>query len=84
MIIVQLKLHNSLKLKGDVLVIKLLVNHKYKISNGCGEYITGTVKKIDKHFIYLDNCIQFTGIAEREIGKYKIAKKDLGYIKKVY
>ena len=64
--------------------MKLLVNHKYKIGNGCGEYITGVITKIGRTYIYLDNCIQFTGIAEREIGKFKIAKKDLDYIKKVY
>lgn len=62
----------------------LKLGHRYKISNGCGEYITGTVIRIGRTFIYLDNCIQFTGIAERKIGKFKIAKKDLGYVKKVY
>ena len=62
----------------------LKLGHRYKISNGCGEYITGTVKKIGKHFIYLDNCSYWTGIADRQIGKYKIPKKDLQYIKKVY
>ena len=64
--------------------MKLLVNHKYELGNGCGEAITGTVKKIDKHFIYLDNCTQFTGIAEREIGKFKIEKDCLDYVKEVY
>ena len=62
----------------------LKLGHRYEISNGFGETITGTVKKIDKHFIYLDNCTQFTGIAEREIGKFKISKKDLDYVKEVH
>lgn len=62
----------------------LKLGHRYEIGNGCGEYITGTVIKIDRHFIYLDNCTQFTGIAEREIGKFKIPKKDLDYVKEVY
>ena len=62
----------------------LKLRHRYEISNGCGETITGTVIKIDKHFIYLDNCTQFTGIAEREIGKFKIEKDCLDYVKEVY
>ena len=64
--------------------MKLLVNHKYEIANGCGEYITGTITKIGRTYIYLDNCSYWTGIADRPIGKFKIAKKDLQYIKEVY
>ena len=64
--------------------MKLLVNHKYELGNGCGEYITGTVKKIGRTYIYLDNCIQFTGIAERKIGKFKIEKDCLDYVKEMY
>ena len=63
--------------------MKLLVNHRYEISNGCGEAVTGTVTKIGRTYIYLDNCKQFTGIAERDIGKFKIPKKDLDYVKEV-
>ena len=64
--------------------MKLLVNHRYEIGNGCGEYITGTITKIGRTYIYLDNCTQFTGIADRPIGKFKIAKKDLDYVKEVH
>ena len=64
--------------------MKLLVNHKYEIANGCGEYITGVITKIGRTYIYLDNCSYWTGIADRQIGKYRIAKKDLQYIKEVY
>ena len=28
--------------------MKLLVNHKYEIGNGCGEYVTGTITKINE------------------------------------
>lgn len=62
----------------------LKLGHRYEISNGCGETITGTVKKIGRTYIYLDNCTQFTGIAERQIGKFKIPKKDLDYVKEMY
>ena len=49
--------------------MKLLVNHKYEIANGCGEYITGVITKIGRTYIYLDNCSYWTGIADRQIGK---------------
>ena len=64
--------------------MKLLVNHKYEIANGCGEYITGVITKIGRTYIYLDNCSYWTGIADRKIGKYRIPKKDLVYVKEVH
>ena len=62
----------------------LKLGHRYEIANGCGETITGTITKIGRVYIYLDNCTQFTGIAERYIGKFKIARKDLDYVKEVH
>ena len=62
----------------------LKLGHSYEISHGFGETITGTVKKIGRTYIYLDNCTQFTGIAERYIGKFKIEKDCLDYVKEVY
>ena len=62
----------------------LKLGHRYEIANGCGEYITGVITKIGRSYIYLDNCSYWTGIADRQIGKYKIAKKDLVYIKEVH